>query len=186
VASVLPESNDTDLTEDDIIRRVNEELVSTWGNLVNRVVTITVRNFDGRVPEPGDLTDADQTIIGSADRTLAVTGELIEKIELRAALRTAMEGAGIVNAYLNATEPWKLVKTDQLRAATVLWTSLQAIAALGVAFTPFLPFSSMVLREILGVQERGWRRPDLPGGTTLGEIVPLFAKIPDEVFDEES
>jgi methionyl-tRNA synthetase len=186
VASILPETNDTDLSEDDIIRRVNEELVSTWGNLVNRVVTITARNFDGKVPEPGTLTVADQDIVDSADRTLATTGELIEKVELRAALRSAMEGAGVVNAYLNATEPWKLVKTDPPRAATVLWTALQAIAALGVAFTPFLPFSSLVLQGILGVEEAGWRRPDLTGGKPLGEIAPLFAKIPDEVFDEES
>ena len=185
VASVLPETNDTDLSDDDIIRRVNEELVSTWGNLVNRVVTITARNFDGRVPEPGILTVADQEIVDSADRTLTTTGELIERVELRAALRSAMEGAGVVNAYLNATEPWKLVRTDPPRAATVLWTALQAIATLGVAFTPFLPFSSQVLRDLLGVEEGGWRRPDLEGGRPLGEIAPLFVKIPDEVFDEE-
>ena len=134
VASVLPETNDTDLSEDDIIRRVNEELVSTWGNLVNRVVTIAARHFDGNVPEPGILTVADQDVVDSADRTLASTGELIEKVELRAALRSAMEGAGVVNAYLNSTEPWKLVKTDPPRAATVLWTALQAITGLGVAF----------------------------------------------------
>jgi methionyl-tRNA synthetase len=186
VASVLPETNDTDLSEDDIIRRINEELVSTWGNLVNRVVTITARSFDGKVPEPGTLTDADQEVVDSADRTLATTGQLIEKVELRAALRAAMEGAGVVNAYLNATEPWKLVKTDLPRAATVLWTALQAIAGLGVAFTPFLPFSSSVLAGILGVETSGWRRPDLGSGRPLGEIAPLFAKIPEEVFDEES
>jgi len=186
VASVLPETNDTDLTEDDIIRRVNQELVSTWGNLVNRVVTITARNFDGKVPEPGPLADADQDIVDAAVRTLVTTGELIEKVELRAALRAAMEGAGVVNAYLNATEPWKLVRSDPPRAATVLWTSLQAIATLGVAFTPFLPFSSTVLQGILGVEESGWTSPDLPGGKSLGEIAPLFAKIPDEVFEEES
>ena len=186
VASVLPETNDTDLSEDDIIRRVNEELVSTWGNLVNRVLTITARNFDGTVPEPGPLVEADRHLVDSADRTLVTTGELIEKVELRAALRTAMEGAGVVNAYLNATEPWKLVRADPQRAATVLWTALQAIAGLGVAFAPFLPFTWQTLSEMLGVQEGGWRRPSLPAGTSLGEIAPLFSKIPDEVFKEES
>lgn len=186
VASVLPETNDTDLSDDDIIRRVNEELVSTWGNLVNRVLTITARNFDGRVPDPGPLTPADQEIVDSADRALASTGELIEKVELRAALRAAMEGAGVVNAYLNATEPWKLVKTDLTRAGTVLWTAVQAIAGLGVAFSPFLPFTSEHLRTMLGVKSADWNRPPVPGGTVLGEIAPLFAKLPDEVFDEES
>ncbi|MEX0699241.1 MAG: methionine--tRNA ligase [Acidimicrobiia bacterium] len=186
VASVLPETNDTDLSDDDIIRRVNDELVSTWGNLVNRVLAITARNFDGKVPEPAHLSSADQEIVDSADRALASTGELIEKVELRAALRAAMEGAGTVNAYLNATEPWKLVKTDPTRAGTVLWTALQAIAGLGVAFSPFLPFTGDRLQAMLGVETVDWNRPPLPGGTVLGEIAALFAKLPDEVFDEES
>jgi methionyl-tRNA synthetase len=186
VASVLPETNDTDLSDDDIIRRVNDELVSTWGNLVNRVLAITARNFDGKVPEPAQLSSADQEIVDSADRALASTGELIEKVELRAALRAAMEGAGVVNAYLNATEPWKLVKTDPTRAGTVLWTALQAIAGLGVAFSPFLPFTGDRLQAMLGVETVDWNRPPLPGGTVLGEIAALFAKLPDEVFDEES
>jgi len=186
VASVLPETNDTDLSDDDIIRRVNDELVSTWGNLVNRVLAITARNFDGKVPEPAQLSSADQEVVDSADRALASTGELIEKVELRAALRAAMEGAGVVNAYLNATEPWKLVKTDPTRAGTVLWTALQAIAGLGVAFSPFLPFTGDRLQAMLGVKTVDWNRPPLPGGTVLGEIAALFAKLPDEVFDEES
>lgn len=186
VASLLPETNDTDLSDDDIIRRVNDELVSTWGNLVNRVLAITARNFDGKVPEPSQLSSADQEIVDSADRALASTGELIEKVELRAALRAAMEGAGVVNAYLNATEPWKLVKTDPTRAGTVLWTALQAIAGLGVAFSPFLPFTGDRLQAMLGVETVDWNRPPLPGGTVLGEIAALFAKLPDEVFDEES
>ena len=59
----MPEQNDTDLTGEEIIRRINEELVATWGNLVNRVLTITARNFDGKVPSPGPLTAADQQII---------------------------------------------------------------------------------------------------------------------------
>ncbi len=186
VASVIPETNDADLTDADIIRRVNDELVATWGNLVNRVLTITARTFEGRVPEPGTLTSADQEIVDSADRALQSTGEFIERVELRAALRSAMEGASVVNAYLNATEPWKLVKVDPPRAGTVLWTALQAIAGLSVAFSPFLPFTCERLRKMLSVDVSGWHRPPLPAGTILGEIAPLFAKLPDEILDEES
>ncbi len=52
----MPESSDSEFSEDDLVRRNNEELVSTWGNLVNRVLTMTYRNFDGQVPDPGELT----------------------------------------------------------------------------------------------------------------------------------
>jgi methionyl-tRNA synthetase len=187
VASVLPEQNDTDLTEADIIRRVNEELVATWGNLVNRVLTIISRNFDHRVPEPEKLTEEDERVIELARQALASTGAEIERVELRAGLRAAMTGATHVNVYLNATAPWKLVKEDQRRASTVLWTALQAIAALGVAFSPYLPFTSDSLFEMLGVERPDeWTAPAILAGAMLGEISPLFAKISDDIFDEPS
>src|SRR5690606_17835818 len=112
------------------------ELVATWGNLVNRVLTISSRNFDGQVPEPGDLSSEDEAIVAVANTVLAETAAAIEKVELRAGLRAAMEAATEVNVYLNATEPWKLLKTDPGRAATVLWSAIQAIAGIRVAMNP--------------------------------------------------
>jgi methionyl-tRNA synthetase len=187
VASVLPEQNDTDLSEDDIIRRVNDELVATWGNLVNRVLTITARHFEGAVPEAGRLADQDREVIEAADRALASTGELIERVELRAGLRAAMEGAAAVNAYLNATEPWRLVREDRDRAGTVLWSAVQAIAGLGTALSPYLPFTAIRLYQLLGIEpDPSWRRPSVPAGTRLGDLSPLFSKIPDDIFEESS
>jgi methionyl-tRNA synthetase len=184
VASVLPEQNDTDLSDDDIVRRINEELVATWGNLVNRVLTITSRNFEGVVPEPSGLEQTDQALIDSIDTALIEEGGLIEAVELRAGLRRAMDAATTVNVYLNAEQPWKLLKTDRARAATVLWTALQAIAGLRVAFAPYLPFSGVDLAAMMGLPEviEGWQRPELAAGTHLGEIRPLFAKLEDDVL----
>ncbi|HSO48987.1 MAG TPA: methionine--tRNA ligase, partial [Acidimicrobiia bacterium] len=68
IASVLPEQNDTDLSDDEIIRRINDELVATWGNLVNRVLSLTSANFDGKVPDPGELTGEDQGLLASVDK----------------------------------------------------------------------------------------------------------------------
>ena len=63
IASVLPEQSDTDLSDEEIIRRINDELVATWGNLVNRVLTLVHRHFEGRVPAPSDLEDADTALL---------------------------------------------------------------------------------------------------------------------------
>jgi methionyl-tRNA synthetase len=187
IAASLPEHNDVDLTDDEIIRRINEELVATWGNLVNRVLTIAARSFEGRIPVAGDVTEEDQAIIAGIDAALDEIGRLIERVELRAALRAAMEAATSVNIYLNATEPWKLVKTNRIRAATVIWTALQAIAGLRVAFAPFLPFTTAGLGRMLGLgpEQSEWRRPALKPTTRLGEIFPLFAKIPPETLEDE-
>lgn len=185
LTSVLPEQNDTDLSDDQIIERVNSELVATWGNLVNRVLSMTAKNFDGAVPDPGALSAADAALIESTDSTVADVAGLIERVELRAGLRRAMEGAGDVNAYLNETEPWKVVKTDPHRAGTVLWTAIQAISGLRLAFGPYLPFTCRRLGTMLGLPEEfsGWLRPDVPAGTVLGEIRPLFTKLEPDVFD---
>ena len=186
IASVLPEQNDTDLTDDEIIRRINEELVATWGNLVNRVLTLTSRHFDGRVPAPSELLTEDQQVLDRVDETLVEIGAFIESVELRAGLKGAMDAATAVNVYLNATEPWKLVKSDQVRAATVLWVAVNAIAGLGVGFSPYLPFTTPTLWGMLGgVSASGWKRPDVPAGTTLGELSPLFTKITDDILIDD-
>src|SRR6266542_3317308 len=57
-----PENQDTDFTWAEFPRRNNDELVAGWGNLVNRSVSLAAKNF-GRIPDAGQLTDADQAIL---------------------------------------------------------------------------------------------------------------------------
>ncbi len=185
IAAILPEQNDSDLSDDEIIRRVNEELVATWGNLVNRVLSMSANNFDGAVPEPGDLTTVDQAILDLGPATLDAVADRIEKVELRAGLRTALDAAAEVNAYLNATEPWRVFKEDPVRGGTILWTAIQAISAIRVALAPYLPFSSETIGVLLGLDPRvnEWAAPAVAGGTTLGEVKPVFTKLDSDVFD---
>jgi methionyl-tRNA synthetase len=186
IASVFPEQDDTDLSDAEIIRRVNEELVATWGNLVNRVLSMSSRNFDGKVPQPGDLADADRVMLDLASRTPDAVAGHIEKVELRAGLRAAMDAATEVNAYLNATEPWKVVKDDPVRGGTILWTAIQAIAAIRVALYPYLPYSAATIGEMLGIgpDVASWSAPEVAGGTRLGEITPVFVKLDDDALDD--
>jgi methionyl-tRNA synthetase len=185
LTSVLPEQNDTDLSDEQMIERINSELVATWGNLVNRVLSMTAKNFDGAVPGEVEPNESDQELLASIDRALETAAAEIEKVELRAALRTAMDAAQHVNAYLNANEPWKVLKTDRERGATVLWTALQAIAGLRVGFSPYLPFTTERLGEMLGIGPvTEWNRPVLPAGTPLGAVAPLFSKLEPDALDD--
>lgn len=186
IASVFPEQDDTDLSDDEIIRRVNEELVSTWGNLVNRVLSMSSRNFEGQVPPPGELTDQDDAILELGPKTLDTVASHIEKVELRAGLRTAMSAAAEVNAYLNATEPWSVLKEDTGRGGTILWVAIQAIAAIRVALYPYLPHSATTIGEILGTGPDidSWSAPEVLAGTELGEIAPVFIKLDDDVLED--
>lgn len=181
VSAHLPEQSDVDLTEEDMVRRINDELAAAWGNLVNRVFAMTAKRFDGVVPEAGELADADRGLLATIDTTLDEAGRALEAVELRRALRLALGGAQEVNAYLNEMEPWRTAKSDPVRTGTTLHVALQAIAGLTVAFAPFVPFSSATIHGWLGLggtlEEGGWCRPDVPAGTRLGEATPLFDRV---------
>jgi len=176
LAASLPEQSDTDLSVDEIGRRINEELVATWGNLVNRVLSMVHRTCDGTVPTADDRTDGDREVLDAVDGALATVTAQVERVELRAALRTAMDAAAAVNAYLNATEPWKLAKVDVDRARVVLGTALAAVAGVRVALSPWLPFSTAALDGVFGPVE-AWARVEPTPGSPVPGPTPLFAKV---------
>jgi methionyl-tRNA synthetase len=187
VAINFPETSDTEITVEDLVRRVNEELVATWGNLVNRVVAMTGRYFDSVIPPAVDVDKRDAALIANADATLDEVGDLIGAVKLRAGLQRAMAGAQTVNAYLNEREPWKTAASDTERTGTTLKVALDAIAAIAVALYPYLPFTTTSVLRALGVEldEHGpsWRRPEIAEGTKLTDLGPLYAKM--EPIDEE-
>lgn len=176
LAASFPEQSDTEISDEEIARRINEELVATWGNLVNRVVSLVHRQCDGQVPEPGAPAPEDQAVLAAVDAALVRAAGCIEAVELKAGLRAAMEAAQEVNAYLNATEPWRLVKTDPERARAVLATALAAVAGARVAFAPYLPATTAALDHLFGPVD-AWRRPALVPGTPVPAPTPLFAKV---------
>jgi methionyl-tRNA synthetase len=208
-----PETQDTDFTWADFVRRNNDELVATWGNLVNRVLKNAYNNFDV-VPQPGELTDADRQILAAAEEGFGKVGRLLEAARFRAALQEAMALAAQANGYISDQEPWKVIKLDRQRAGTILYVGLRIIDNLKILLCPFLPFSSQKLHELLGysgsiagplelreVAEEGathqvltcnpetwigrWEPSKLPVGQELKEPVPLFRKIDPKVVEEE-
>ena len=176
LAASLPEQSDTDLSIDEIARRINEELVATWENLVNRVLSMVHSTCGGVVTAVGGRTADDLAVLATVDGALDVVTDLIERVELRAALRTGMDAAATVNAYLNATEPWKLARSDPERAQAVLGTALAAVAGVRVALSPYLPFSTTALDDELGPVDAWQRREPVPG-SPIGKPAPLFAKV---------
>ncbi len=188
LAANLPETGDADFTWSEYVRRNNDELVATFGNLVHRVLTQVYRNFDKCVPDPGDLGEADRELIGKAEAALDAVAESLEAVRLREALNISMGLARDANRYLDAQAPWQQVKTDKAAAGRTLYTAMQALMALRVTLNPFLPFSTQRLHELLGrdgkVEDVGWRFETSEPGAPLPEPKPLFTKLDDSVADE--
>lgn len=181
LARSLPESNDSDLSDDDIERLVNDELVATWGNLVNRVVSMTTRYFDGTVPAPGELSDIDRSIIEGRQVSLDEVGAMIGSTKLRAGVSRAMKAAQDANAYLSETTPWTTARTDMERTGTSLWVALQLVAAAAMCLYPYLPTTSRTVLVALGVLDADdqvtWHVPEVEVGFALEPLPPLFAKV---------
>jgi methionyl-tRNA synthetase len=186
----MPENGDTDFSWREFFRRNNDELVATYGNLVNRVLTFVYRNFDGGVPESGKLDDQSRALLGKAEETLNGVGELISQCHFKQGVMAAMALAQEANRYLDDKSPWKVIKEDKAAAATSLYVALGVISTLKVALYPFIPFSSQKLHEYLGfegrVQDYGWKL-NLPApGQKLVEPKPLFTKLDEKLVDEET
>src|SRR3990170_3911322 len=183
------ETSDADFSWADFVRRNNDELVATWGNLVNRVLTFAHRNFEGAVPAPGAVTAADSALLAKAEGALAATGENIGLCRFRAGLESAMVVAREANRYVEENAPWALVKEDRERCATVLHTAIGVIAALNTALYPYLPFTCQQLHGYLGnegpVEAAGWRSAIPQPGRPLAEPKPLFRKLDPSIVEEE-
>jgi methionyl-tRNA synthetase len=155
-----PENQDTDFTWSEFVRRNNEELVGTWGNLVNRTLSMTAKNL-GAIPAAGELTDADHALLASSRDAFMTVGELLERSRQKAAIGAAMDVVGAANKYLSDMEPWKLKNSDPQRMASVLHVALQVVSDANTLLTPFLPASSAKVHAALGGAGDWARMPEL-------------------------
>jgi len=186
----MPETADTDFSWREFVRRNNDELVATYGNLVHRVLTFVYRNFDGCVPTPGEFDSQDQAITNAAKDTLETVDRLLYGCHFREAIRAAMTLAQETNRYLDEKSPWKVIKEDRQDAAKSLYAALGVISNLKTILYPFLPFSSQKLHELLGfkgsIEDYGWQPQSLPPGQKLLPPQPLFSKLDDSLVEEET
>jgi methionyl-tRNA synthetase len=189
LCATMPETADSDFTWQDFVARTNNELVATWGNLAHRALTFTYRNFDGRVPDPGDLDSRAKELLIRVEAMLKETEELLGVCHFRAALSAAMATAQEANKYLDETAPWKALAEDRASAACSLYTALCAINGLKVALSPFVPFAAQRLHGYLGFdtpfEQDGWSLTRLVPGQALREPKPLFTKLEPEVAEQE-
>jgi methionyl-tRNA synthetase len=210
----MPESKDTDWDWQDFLNRNNNELVATWGNLANRVLSFAYKHWDGQIPTPNELRPADLEILSTVETGFQTIGNHINAVNLRAGLIEAMRLAAEVNKYLDQSAPWFEIKTDKAAAATTIFTALKAIDSLKILHSPYLPFSSEQLHKFLGYDaplfgeqftetitdnlgehevlrytptgaSGSWEPSQLPPGQKLRQPEPLFRKLDDDIVESE-
>ena len=212
--AIAPESRDTDFSFAEFVRRNNNELVATWGNLFNRVLGFAYKRFDKQVPLPAKFDEMDKEILAKAEAAFVAVGQLIESTKLRAAQEAAFALARATNVYFDHKAPWKTFKTDKDLSGTTIYVALKVIDSLKILLAPFLPFTCQTLHELLGYEGQlfgtlhketvaeansshvilsydasdvigKWQPSQLSAGQPLQKPAPLFKKLEEEVIEEE-
>jgi methionyl-tRNA synthetase len=187
----MPETKDNNFTWKDFQDRNNNELVAIFGNFINRTLTLTHKHFEGKVPPIDALSDFDTATLAELTDVKTKVENNIERFCFREALKEAMNLARLGNKYLADTEPWKVIKTDVVRAQTLLHIALQIAANLAIVMEPFLPFTAKKLQKMLNITpsdlkwERLGSRDLLTTGHTLDIPALLFEKITDEQIEAQ-
>ncbi|MBO7225258.1 MAG: methionine--tRNA ligase [Bacteroidales bacterium] len=184
-----PETKDNDFTWKDFQTRNNSELVAIFGNFVNRTIVLTHKYFEGKVPQRCTLNELDIQTIEQIKQYPEKIGRSIEQYRFREALNELMNLARLGNKYLTENEPWKTIKTDAERTATVLNISLQICANLAILSEPFLPFTAEKLRGILNQDKAFWYEAGnselLEEGKQINPAQLLFEQIDDKQIEAQ-
>ncbi|SEL60274.1 methionyl-tRNA synthetase [Maribacter orientalis] len=146
-----PETKDNDFTWKDFQARNNNELVAIFGNFINRVVVLTNKYYNGKVPDVGSLSEVDTETLEQLSKFPDTISSSIERYRFREAGQELMNLARLGNKYLADAEPWKVIKVDEERVKTIMNVALQIAAGLAVLSEPFLPFTSAKLKNILHI-----------------------------------
>ena len=189
LCSIAPETKDSEFTWKDFQARNNNELADIFGNFINRVLVLSNKYFNGIVPVKRQLEDVDEQVLGEMAVVKDRINAKMEKFKFRESLAEAMNLARLGNKYFADTEPWKLIKTDENRVATVMNIAIQIAANLSIAFEPFLPFSTERLRKMMRIPMIEWSvlgtANIVKDGHQLGTSEVLFPKFDDKEMEAQ-
>jgi methionyl-tRNA synthetase len=177
----VPFGQDGSYSEDAIITRINADLANELGNLAQRSLSMVAKNLDGIVPAPGGLSTEDNELLAIADGLLERVRAEFDNQAMHLALEAIWLMLGAANRYFSAQEPWVLRKsesqTDQIRFATVLYITCEAVRIAALLIQPVMPESAGKLLDLLGQSEE--RRDFASAGTRLapGTALPAPAGV---------
>jgi methionyl-tRNA synthetase len=193
LCSNAPETKDNDFTWKDFQDRTNNELVSIFGNFINRAFVLMHKLCNGKVPKlhADVMDDADRGMINDIKNTKALIEADLENYKFRDALFEVIDLARKGNKYMQDKQPWIVAKTvaekpeDQKLIDNCLHICLQLTANLAIFANPFLPFTAKKMCGMMKVVDRmlDWENAGkmdlLNVGYPLRAPELLFRKIED-------
>jgi methionyl-tRNA synthetase len=170
--SVSPEGFET---------RYTTELANEYGNLASRTLAMIARYREGTVPDAEPPAELRPDFEGLAERVC----ELIDAVDLTAALDLIWQRVRRLNQYVQDEAPWQLAKdpAQAERLDSILYGLAEGLRVVSVLVHPYMPDSAERLLAALGREDRsvdGARFGAAPGGAQTAELSPLFPKVESE------
>ncbi len=167
----VPFGQDGSYSHDAIVNRTNADLANDLGNLAQRSLSMIAKNCEGKVPVPGEFSDADKAILDQADAALETARKAMDDQALHLALGAIFAVVAEANRYFAGQEPWALRKTDPARMGTVLYVTAEVIRRVGIMVQPFIPQSAEKLLDILAIPADKRQFSDVTASQLVG--VPI-------------
>ena len=187
LTSIMPETSDSDFTWEGYVSSNNNELVANLGNFVHRILTMSHKNFEGKIPFFDQNKDSTKIIIDKCKKGILEVGESISNRKFREALNNLMNLARFGNQFLDKNEPWKKIKDNKDEAGEILGQSIIIISAISSMLEPFLPGSAIKLQEIMFNKKiNNWSLVLPVPGTEFQKPDPLFEKLDEEEVLKEN
>lgn len=174
--------HDGSYSEEAIATRINADLANGIGNLASRSLSMIVKNCDGKIPECGELTDADREMLASADGLIEICREEMNRQAIHKAVTAIIAVVSEADRYFAGQEPWALKKTDPKRMATVLYVTAEVVRQIAILLQPIVPDSAAKLLDLVAVPQdaRDFARLGAAGrlaaGTPLEAPKPVFPR----------
>jgi methionyl-tRNA synthetase len=147
----VPFGQDGNYSHEAIVNRINADLANDLGNLAQRSLSMIGKAFGGVLPEPGELSAADKTMLAAADGMLDIAREHMKTQQLHQVLNAVWSVVADANRYFAGQAPWALAKTDPKRQGTVLYVTAEVIRQVAILAQPFVPTAAAKLLDILTI-----------------------------------
>ncbi len=160
---------------EDLVARYTAELANGLGNLASRVQAMVVKNFQGLLPAPGELTAAEKVLTELLIKTATQADTCIRAFDFQTGIVAVKEFIDAVNLYVTEQEPWTLAKKDdeqsRLRLATILYTVCESLRAISILYSPLMPKSMAALWSDIGASESSLSK-NFSDAAVWGQLVP--------------
>ena len=187
LASITPyDQTDVNFDWDDLMARINNELVANLGNYIHRTLTFVASRYDMIVPQPQTLDAIDTEFEKKIQGIAGASQDLLQKNQLDRALRCIFEFSAVCNQYFQKKEPW----ANPESAKTSLYMAVNAVRSLAILLSPYLPFSMQEVWEQMNlegsVHDQNWAQASvltIDGGHSINQPKVLFKKIEQEEIE---